>query len=749
MKKFAASLIVLLAACNLNFAQKIIKPSPTPPVRTIIGGITDANTNVAAKKLSPELEKRVESFKLVWKTIRDNYFDQTFNNLDWEKIRQEYEPRVLKTKTDDEFHTLLQEMIKRLNRSHLVIISPDVYREIEKMKTLARLNQKASVEDASDGANQPPSDEPVTFDPTEFARFGIGIDLRLINNQFVVTRVESGSSGEKAGLKTGYVIEKVNDFPLKWFLEKYEKLGASWKRILPFEIVAWLLNGTPDSSVALAYLDEKDELKEAVIKRERLKGDVVSVGKNVPEQFFTSETKSLNTEVGYIRFNLFTLQTVEFFCSALTELKDKKAIIVDLRGNTGGLFGALMGVGGMLSDKTLDLGTQIYKVGSEKLTSTPKIKNFKGRLVFLIDNLSISSAEIFAAAMQENNRALVVGEKSAGEALPALSILLPTGAVFIYPIANFKTPKGNSVEGVGVAPNYTVVLDRKSLLEGKDNQIETALKIIKDDAAFPAQVEKPPVTIKDDEPILIAKPTPKPVPQISGGIGATNEGAKKIETVKPAKDEKAVQTIADFINAVGGEEELNKIESYQLSGYGQFGVKGATVEMDVSIFRRKPDKYAIIYKSPSLGEAREVYTGKGFFRQSDFGISSEVDFPLDSANVEIYAPIFNLLKKDYFESLKYLGEFDREGRKARVVEGKHSFLIITLAFDSETKMLVGYATRSSTVFLGDYRAVGNIKLPFSVIQDFQTTYLIMDAKLNEKIDESVFNKKENCFDRPN
>ena len=87
----------------------VTEPAPRPPVR-----------------VTPETKRRLESFNKAWSILREHYFDATFNKLDWNKIRLEYEPRVRAAKTDAEFHSLLGGMIARLGRSHLAIIPPEV-----------------------------------------------------------------------------------------------------------------------------------------------------------------------------------------------------------------------------------------------------------------------------------------------------------------------------------------------------------------------------------------------------------------------------------------------------------------------------------------------------------------------------------------------------------------------------------------------------------------------------------------------
>jgi len=81
--------------------------------------------------------------------------------------------------------------------------------------------------------------------------------------------------------------------------------------------------------------------------------------------------------------------------------------------------------------------------------------------------------------MQELGRAVVVGERTAGAALPSLFYKLPTGAIFQYAIGDFKTPRGTMIEGRGVAPDVEVKLTRRSLLEGRDAQLDAAIEQIK------------------------------------------------------------------------------------------------------------------------------------------------------------------------------------------------------------------------------------------------------------------------------
>ncbi|HQU86009.1 MAG TPA: S41 family peptidase [Pyrinomonadaceae bacterium] len=767
-------ILVYLAIFIFVFvSNKVVSAQKTPPktrIKTIRGSVVAAATSEPAN-LNAEQKRRLEAFNQVWQTIDRYYFDKTFSGLNWNTIKNEYQPRVLKTTTDAQLHSLLQEMINRLNRSHFAIIPPEVYTTIKKAKEefkekerkLADKNKNNLPEDETDESEE---DEEFKIEDFLPSRYGLGVDLRLIDDKTVITRVEKDSAGEYAGLKTGYIIEKINDVALEDLFRRialYSTDARNYRKHLPLQIVNWFLNGDDERYVALTVRDEKDQLREFKIKRERMSGETISLGKNFPAQHFRFETESLNDEVGYIRFNLFALPVIEKFCDSLTKFKDKKAVIVDLRGNLGGVIGTLIGLGGMLTESEIDLGTSIYNVGSERLIAKSKAKNYKGKLVFLVDSQTVSAAEVFSAAVQENDRAIVIGERTAGEALPAVSIELATGAYLIYPIANYKTVKGTFLEGKGVEPNITVSLDRKTLLSGKDNQLETALQLIKENKVLPKKNEtlgiiSAPTPVLSDTinrnspppppPPPAPKPTPKTLASVQVKIPPPPPPAAKPET--ETKDEKSLLVFADFAKAIGGSEAFGKIQNYSLKGNATLGIKGSKSEFTYSIYRERPNRLVEILTSDIIGEVRSLYDGKTATVQTAFGSSSEIPFTEKVDKVDIFQFLYNVLDQNGFRSLKYQGIFDRLGRKTHILEGKTSEgFTIALGFDVETKFLVSYVGTYFGMSFGDYRKVDNLMLPFYIEREGMMEVLVEDIKINTKMDESIFMKKEKCFDRAN
>ncbi len=769
----AAVLLFLLIPGVAVFAQKARGGRSTPHSIKAPKVIYEASTPVEL-----EQKRRIDTFNFVWNTLNTGYFDSTFNNLNWGQIKTEYLPKVEASTTDKELYAILGEMIAKLGRSHLVIIPPEVYETIEKAKAESRLREKKRNSEQALPGSDDDKDEDLNLDEP-LTKYGIGVDLRLLDGKFVITRLHKDSAAGYAGLKTGYIIEAVNDISLSDMIKRMQILFPNAQgtlRHIPYEVVAWFLNGEKDSHVKIKYFDENDQAKEVSILREKQRSETVQIGPNFPESQLEFETESLTEDVGLIRFDVFAIPVIAKFCDSLTQLKNKKAIIIDLRGNHGGVVGSLIGLGGMLTDKSIDLGTSIYRARTETLTAKSKVKNFKGKVVFLVDNQTVSAAEMFASALQESKRALVVGDRTAGEALPSLIVKLPTGASMQYPIANYRSHDGKFLEGTGVAPDLMIALDRKSLLQGKDNQIEAALRVIHDEKAFlspgvitiPAkqgnvfQADPPPViaapkqtfSVKGDYNGPPPPPPPKalPKPLSSKVLAEVTVKAPPDFVVKesaPVIDSASTKILSDFAAAVGGGPAYGKIDSYSMEGSLTMNVYGGEQVLSYIIYRKKPNKYVEIIRSASSGEVRDIRNGKTLTVQTEFGLEQEAPFEYDVVKTEVINPIYELMDLNNFRSLKFLGVFDRDGRKTNVISGETAEgASIGLAFDVETGMLRSYTDKYSALSYDDFRKVGDVMLPFK-FEKGPLKVQFSEIKINPVIDESVFSKKINCYDREN
>ncbi|HEU0184324.1 MAG TPA: S41 family peptidase, partial [Blastocatellia bacterium] len=219
------------------------------------------------------------------------------------------------------------------------------------------------------------------------------------------------------------------------------------------------------------------------LAREKLKGELSPKFGYFPPQYTEFETKrianGLTGYIGYIRFNIFTAPVIEKLKTAISGFNDAGGIIFDLRGNPGGLGGIAMTIAGRICDSPGTLGVMKMRSGELKFAFFPQENRYAGPVAVLIDGMSASTSEIFSGGIQELGRAVIVGERSAGAALPSYFQKLPTGALFQFAIADFKTPNGVMIEGRGVIPDIEAPYNRASLLAGHDAQLEAAVEQIR------------------------------------------------------------------------------------------------------------------------------------------------------------------------------------------------------------------------------------------------------------------------------
>jgi len=407
---------------------------------------------------------RQQTFDIVWRTVKEKHFDPAMGGVDWDKVRETFAPRAAAVKSDQELYRLLQEMLGELHQSHFSVIPPE------------------SV--ISDDQNEPSN------------AGGAGVDLRLIGGAPMITRVEPDSSASKAGLRPGFLIKQIGDKPVEQIVTAFAKSAQrpELKNIYITRRVLATINGDPGTSVRIVYLDDKDRTRETTLTRERLKGELSPKLGNFPPQYTEFETKriannpansSTNSSngsgyIGYIRFNIFTTPVIEKLKAAITDFSGADGMIFDLRGNPGGVGGIAMTIAGKICEKPGLLGTMKMRSGEMKFAIFPQTNPYTGPIAVLIDGMSASTSEVFSSGIQEMGRAVIVGERSAGAALPSVFQKLPTGALFQFAIADFKTPKGVLVEGRGVIPDIEVKYDRASLLAGRDAQLEAAIEQIRE-----------------------------------------------------------------------------------------------------------------------------------------------------------------------------------------------------------------------------------------------------------------------------
>ena len=409
---------------------------------------------VQAEKPAPtpaERQRYIDSFEHVWKTVRDKHWDPTLNGLDWQAIHDELQPQVEKAVGIGEVRGVLQEMLGRLKQSHFAIIPAETYSQ---------------------------------FQPGPGSRDGApGLDVRLIDGRVLVTTVEKDSPAERAGIRPGWEIAAIEG---KEVAPMVDRLKKSFEKSGYFDIVVSAgiqnrLRGEPASTVKLDVRNGSGKTVEAAVERVRPRGVRVQLG-FLPPMYVWSEARRVEDGAGYIAFNMFMdpENVMRTAGDAITSCIECRGLVIDLRGNPGGIAGMAMGLAGwFVKEKGLHLGTMFTRETKLNFVVNPRPAVFGGRLAILVDGCSGSTAEIFAGGMKDIGRARIFGTRTLGGALPSVIEKLPTGDGFQYAFANYISAGGKPLEGDGVSPHVEVKHTREALLEGRDLALEAALKWIK------------------------------------------------------------------------------------------------------------------------------------------------------------------------------------------------------------------------------------------------------------------------------
>jgi carboxyl-terminal processing protease len=388
-------------------------------------------------------------FEAVWQTVNDRYFDPTFGGLDWQEVHDRYQPHIAAAQDDEVFYGTINQMLFELNVSHIALVPPDEKEQLE---------------------------------PILSAEGSIGIDVRLLDGDAVIASVRPGSPGEQAGLHPGLVVQRVNGKTVDEWADEVWRIPPLHERNERKRVTGKLqeqLYGPLDTTVDLVYLDPHGEAHEVALRRVRREGKVV-LGDEYPPFYVEFESKWLDEEIGYIRLNAFLPPVDQRFTEALASLRDARGLIIDLRGNHGGVFPVRKGMAEQLVQERKLFWSYKERDSIREVYLEPAGNAYGGPLVVIIDVMSASSAEEFSGALQAIGRAVVVGERSAGICVVADTVQLPNGAVLMYPYGQTRTADGTVLEGRGVIPDIEVSLDRASLLEGRDPQLKAAIQAVRE-----------------------------------------------------------------------------------------------------------------------------------------------------------------------------------------------------------------------------------------------------------------------------
>jgi carboxyl-terminal processing protease len=424
-------------------------------LRTVVAAALVA---CSAGAVRADVPKGLETFDAVWTIVRDTHFDRTLNGVDWDAARAEFRPKAAAASTPAELRAVIHQMLGRLGQSHFSVIPG-----------------AASADAGGDGT---------------VGAATPGFDIRMVEGDVLVTEVAAGSGAATAGVRPGWRVTSIGGRPLGELLSRLREAPDDRIRNLEaWRVLQSRLRGSDGSELTLTFEDGAGvEVKKTLVRWQQ-QGQPVTVG-NLPTMYVNVTNESRTTPagrpVGVIGFNVWMTAVDRPFQLAIDEHRRASGIVIDLRGNPGGLAGMMMGIAGHFIPTRESLGVMKSRDNELKFTVNPRLVNAEGQRVepyagpvaILVDRLSASASECFTGGMQSLNRARVFGERSMGAALPSQFDKLPNGDVFIHATADFVTSDGTRLEGRGVIPDQVVPLKRQDLLAGHDPALEAALRWI-------------------------------------------------------------------------------------------------------------------------------------------------------------------------------------------------------------------------------------------------------------------------------
>ncbi len=395
-------------------------------------------TPVFAQLTAEQKQANLASFEFVWSTIRDKHWEQKPGGLDWEAIHQEYRPRAEAAASTDAMRAVVREMLGRLKQTHFAIFPAAVYQIL----------------DASGGGGWP------------------GFEVRVLSGHVIVTETGIALTGS---VKPGWEVVQASGADLLPIVAKLETDPAIHALQLE-RAVAARLAGPVSALRPMVFADENGARVARNIKLVPPRGEFSSFG-NLPPQPVWFESKKLGN-AGYIRFNLFLdlVHVMQEFGEAVQQCAHCDGIVIDLRGNPGGIGGMAMGMAGWLvSQPGQQLGTMFMRGATLNFFINPRAEAYDGPVAVLVDGSSASTSEIFAGGLKDLHRARIFGTRTAAAALPSVITRLPNGDGFQYAVANYISTGGQALEANGVAPDVEVRLTREALLAGHDSVVDAAL----------------------------------------------------------------------------------------------------------------------------------------------------------------------------------------------------------------------------------------------------------------------------------
>lgn len=358
-------------------------------------------------------------FDKTWKVINREYYEPSLNHQNWYRWKEHYKNKI---KTDEDARIAIDTMIASLDEPY------------------TRFMPKKDFEDLTTSITS--------------KIYGIGVNIYSNAGKIEIFNVMPATPADFAQLKQGDIITAVNGKDING---------------MNVSDVATLVRGPENSIVELTILRKNKKLTKK-IKRKEIK--IKSVKSSV-----------LDNHIGYIQILSFMSGTTpNEFMEALENTKSTDALILDLRGNTGGLLDNAV----FIADMFINNGTIvniIYRNGYAKsIKAQDEHLGLQKPVVVLVNGASASASEILSGALQDTHKATLVGRKTFGKGLVQKVVPLPNQTGVNVTIARYLTPNGTDINKLGIKPDIEVGNEFDFFVGNqKDEQLEKAKEVLNND----------------------------------------------------------------------------------------------------------------------------------------------------------------------------------------------------------------------------------------------------------------------------
>lgn len=368
-------------------------------------------------------------FLQAWRIVNQAYVDDSFNDQNWWFVRQRFLDRGFSDRSTT--YDAIEEMLATLDDPFTRLLRPEQYRSLQ-------------VNTAG-----------------ELSGVGLQIDINSQTKQLEVVTPIDNSPAEKAGIKPRDRVLAID--------------GVKTKTLSLDEAAAKMRGqvGTPVTLTVQSGSGKNTNIRDVEIVRDRISLNPV---------YARLDDNSGETPIGYLRLAQFSANATKEIAHSIANLEDQgaKGFILDLRNNPGGLLQA----GIETARLWLNSGTVVYTVNrqgmigsygatDEAVTDAP--------LIVLVNQGSASASEILAGALQDNDRATIVGETTFGKGLIQSLFDLPDDSGIAVTVAKYETPNHRDINKAGIEPDYKVsqsLLPFSEMGTGDDQQYQEAVKLL-------------------------------------------------------------------------------------------------------------------------------------------------------------------------------------------------------------------------------------------------------------------------------